>query len=123
MTAVFRPAAHVRNPAKYYDRTVQEWHARTFPKSFSAIDVDLMGFCPSCSAPLYFIEAAEVEHKPTSVLRRLGRMTKVPSLLIIHGGNVIRRVKRVDAGTCQWHTESETIEYIYRLRQEHVCQS
>lgn len=124
MTTEFRPAAHVRNAAKYYDRTVQEWHAATFPKSFSAIDLDLAGFCPRCARPLYLIEAAETEHKPTRVLRTLGLLTATPSLLIVHADHRISKAKRIDKPeTGEWRTESELAEYIHKLRRLHECES
>lgn len=122
MTANFQPASHVRNPEKYYDRTVQEWHATTFPKSFSAIDLDLMGFCPRCARPLYCIEAAEVDHKPTRVLQRLGLLSATPSLLIVHSKHEIQKAKRIDKPeTGEWRTESELAQYIHKLRRLHEC--
>lgn len=123
MTAIFRPAAHVRNPAKYYDRTVQEWHATTLGRDCSAIDIDLMGFCRKCSEPLYLIEAAETEQKSTRVVERLGLLAGIPALLVVHAGGLIRKAKRVDIPkTGEWRSADELVEYLDRLRRLHECE-
>jgi hypothetical protein len=75
---------YVVNQALYLNRTVQDWHRFHLPDYASAMDVDLMGYCPHCYAPLYLIEASTNPQKAIGVLRALGELAHVPAGLVVH---------------------------------------
>lgn len=68
----------------YLDRTVQNWHREMLPADASAMDLDLMGYCPICCAPLYLIEATTRGDKAAPALFELARRANVPALVIRH---------------------------------------
>lgn len=78
-----KPAKHVRNAEKYYDRTVQEWHMLSFHRSWCAIDIDLVGACEACYRPLYLFEAAE-QPKKSQIVRNMAESLGIPAFLVIH---------------------------------------
>lgn len=81
----------IGNHDLYHDRTVQDWHRRELPRMCTAIDLDLMGACKSCSHPLYLIEASTNPEKGVSILRRLARAARVPAFLVLHDTAVITK--------------------------------
>ena len=74
----------IRNESLYYDRTVQDWHYAAFPTDHSAIDIDLMGACKMCSAPVYLIEATTKPQKSSRMLLALAKRAHVPAFVIWH---------------------------------------
>jgi hypothetical protein len=55
------------------------WHRETFPDDNAAIDVDLMGCCGRCGAPLYLLETVRGSgEKSTWYLTRLRAALRVP---------------------------------------------
>lgn len=112
--------SHVRNPEKYFDRTVQEWHATRFPRNFGAIDVDLGGYCENCYQWLYIIEAAEVVNKPTGLAQRLAQTSGAVGLLIVHGDGKVQQGARVFPQRSAWMAEPELFDYITLIRAAHV---
>ena len=78
-----KPAKHVRNAEKYYDRTVQEWHRLSLPDSWCAIDIDLVGACEVCYRPLYLFEAAE-KPKQSQIVRNMAESLGIPAFLVVH---------------------------------------
>jgi hypothetical protein len=117
----------IRDPKKYADRTVQRWHAESYgDTTTTAIDVDLLGYCRSCSAPLYIIEASESRTKPTTVIQRLAERCMVPAILIVHRQGRITEAKRVggiDPTTSwpkdRWMTFAEIAPYLDAIRADH----
>lgn len=85
----------IQNPDLYADRTVQDWHREAFPKDHWAIDLDLMGACSKCRAPLYLIESTTNPQKPTSILMRLAKRADVPAFVIYHDTERITFAKRI----------------------------
>lgn len=80
---------HIQNHTLYQDRTVQDWHRNTLPPIATAIDIDLMGACKTCSTPTYLIEATTNPNKPTNILRALAKRANTPALLIVHNCDVV----------------------------------
>jgi hypothetical protein len=113
---------HVRNPEKYNNKTVNEWHKQNFGKQCTAIDVDLGGYCEKCYAWLYFIEASETEAKPTGLVQRLALHSGAVALLIIHGSGEVLRARRVHPDRTGWMTEPQLRSYIRMIRQAHKVQ-
>lgn len=113
----------VRDEAKYYNRTVHAWHAHSFPSDYSAIDLDLAGFCPRCHAWLYFIEASEQRGKPTALVQRLGMQCGAPALLIIHADGRITEWRVVHPELSPWLGQERLTDYIRLVRRAHtwVC--
>jgi hypothetical protein len=72
------------NPALYLDRTVQNWHRTALPADATATDLDLMGYCSRCCAPLYLIEATTRGDKTAPAMFELARRANVPALIIRH---------------------------------------
>ena len=119
---LLRVPRHVRNPAKYYDRTVQDWHRHTFDNSSDAIDLDLVGYCHEyhCRQLLYVIEAAEADTKHTSVLMNVARSNGAVALLIIHQRRQVLRGRRVyPAPSSEWLTPEQLEHYMTRIRLAH----
>jgi hypothetical protein len=128
------PTGFIRNNRKYFDRTVQRWHAvggygATRPKAV-AIDIDLAGYCGECWRLIYVIEAAETWTKHTAVVRRLGEDLRIPALLVVHQEQAILGARRVGGGDTDrypWtdtklrHSVTELSVYLDTIRQEHWC--
>lgn len=118
----------IGNHALYHDRTVQDWHRNMLPPSFMAIDLDLMGVCPTCKNPLYGIEATTNPNKPVTILRQLARKADMAGIVAMHDTHGITgfRVVHDHNGTQMTHTTATTAEtalsdYIHRIRFNHVC--
>jgi len=79
----------IQNPEKYLDRTVQDWHRTTFGPFDKAMDIDLLGFCNSCSDPLYLLEASENPSKPLTVCRKVAKGLKIPLFLVLHANGEV----------------------------------
>ena len=61
------------------DLAFSTWHRENFPDDNAAIDVDLMGSCGRCCAPLYLIESVRGDGpKPIGYLLGLRHALKVP---------------------------------------------
>jgi hypothetical protein len=110
--------AFIRNPEKYFDRTMHEWHA-ALPPHWSAIDVDLAGFCKRCGQWLYIIEAAETDQKYTSQVELLAKQTGAVALLIVHDGEKIIRARRVAPERSGWWSEARLTSYVQYVRDQH----
>ena len=114
----------IRNPVSYHDRTVQRWHAEEYgDTTTTAIDVDLMGYCRSCNAPLYIIEASSRSNKPTSVIQSLARRAGVPACLVVHTDRITewRRVGGSDPTSIGggWNAPETLGAYLDGLRRFH----
>lgn len=109
----------ILNPALYADRTVQDWHRRTFPTHHWAIDLDLMGACNMCREPLYLIESTTNPNKPTSILRALARRSGLDAFVIQHD------TTRILSGNCifpmpkRYESEAEMVEALVAIRLVH----
>lgn len=86
---------HIRDPQRYFNRTVQHWHTVVFSDDDLALDIDLAGFCDACSHPIYLIEAAESERKATAKLTQLARQSGVAGFLIVHQNKVVLGGRRI----------------------------
>lgn len=111
----------VLNPELYADRTVQDWHRSTFGRNATAIDLDLMGACKRCSAPLYLIESTTNPDKHTNILRRLAVITDVPAYLVIHDRRDIDRVITVHPTRGLLGGVEEFKDCLQALREQHQC--
>jgi hypothetical protein len=116
----FTPASHVRNPDKYYDRTVQEWHAQ-LDRTWAAIDVDLLGYCPRCYGTIYLIEAAETAEKVTRCVEQAAHSMGAVAILVVHRDHQIVKARTVAPERSQWGNAAELLVLIARLRREHEC--
>jgi len=110
----------ILNQALYADRTVQDWHRNTFPSTWWAIDLDLVGACYLCKIPLYLIESTTNPNKATSIMVRFADMTGIPALVILHtkgqvvGGTLLRPMfKSLDG-------ESEVRAQLSAIRWKHA---
>ena len=109
----------ILNPALYQDKTVQDWHRNTFPATWWAIDLDLLGACYLCRIPLYLIESTTNPNKATSILVRLADMAGLPALVILHsagqivGGKLLRPTLKSLSG------ESEVRAQLSAIRLKH----
>lgn len=115
-----RRADGIRNMDLYQDRTVQDWHRNTFHRDCWAIDLDLMGACHSCRAPLYLIEATTNPNKPTSILRALAQRADVPALVIYHRDRLIVRGRHVWPADMPIASEPQIRQYLTWLRESHA---
>lgn len=108
----------IQNPEKYLDRTVQDWHRTTFGPFDKAMDIDLLGFCNSCSDPLYLLEASENPSKPLTVCRKVAKGLKIPLFLVLHANGEVTG-GRFDHKPSIWLERLRLEEMIRDLRQEH----
>jgi hypothetical protein len=115
------PHARVRNPALYADRTVQDWHFDTFPKDWSAIDLDLMGTCRTCSEPLYLIEATTNPNKPVTMLYRLARRADLEAFTIWHRDGEVRRGRMIYPHRLELADPFEIETALMTVRARHTC--
>ena len=111
--------SHIRNPEKYFNRTVQEWHATRFGRDYTAIDLDLGGYCRRCYGWLYFIESAEVE-KYTGAMQRLALQAGAVALVILHRDSEVTRGRRVHPSTSPWMDEQHLAAYLTAVRDAHA---
>ena len=121
-TRIMSPLA-ILNPTLYADRTVQDWHRRTFPGDWGAIDLDLLGYCPQCYRGLYLIESTTNPEKYTSVLRRLARDSGVPALLVIHNCQQPTHGRWLFPAPAHAIDSTEAlISVLSQIRREHECE-
>lgn len=109
----------ILNVELYADRTVQDWHRSTFPRTYMAIDLDLMGACHICRTPLYLVESTTNPNKPTTILRSLSQLSRVPALVIEHDTHHITGGRVVHPGNARLQDESQVRECIDALRIAH----
>lgn len=83
------------------DMLFSRWH-RSLDTSYKFLDVDWVEFCHVCSEPLAVVEIAQdvgQKWKPTTVLERLAKRSKLPAFCILYqaDGTTITgaRVRRV----------------------------
>jgi hypothetical protein len=111
----------VRNKTKYEAKVVNDWHRDAFPETAKAIDIDLMGSCPRCNAPLYLIEATEnTEDKPTSYLRGLAERSHVEAFLVFHDGEDVTGAQKVWPRRGRQGSVEECITAFTEIRREHM---
>lgn len=117
---------NVRDPRRYYDRTVQGWHATLGP-SHPALDLDLFGYCPRCAKTVYMIEAAAApaDTKPVRVVAQLALDAGSCALLVEHQDGAITRWRPVvyppgAEGSTDWHPASSLEQALLRLRELHA---
>lgn len=111
--------AEVVNEALYQDRTVQDWHRDSFPRSHSAIDLDLMGACRRCSVPLYLIEATTNPNKATSMLWQLASHAGIPAFVIFHNTSVVTSARMIWPERINY-TEPEIRTTLAVIRERHM---
>jgi len=110
------------------DLTFSRWHRRRFGDDATAIDVDLVGYCDPCGAPLYAIESTRREDKSTYVLTQLARRLDCPALLVrytAHDGELVELrahyAQPVDGKRRFVGHEPELVELLLHLRLIHRC--
>lgn len=81
---------HIMSPDLYNDHTVQNWHRSSFPSTYMAIDLDLMGVCRFCKKVLYLIESTTRNNKPTTILVSLAKQVNSPAFVIVHDTKEIK---------------------------------
>jgi len=111
----------IRNEALYHDRTVQDWHRLSFPRSYWAIDIDLMGACgqPRCSMPLYLIESTTNPNKPIGILSKAGNMMNIPAFIVRHDASQIVEAHQISDGNSERLNESALHRNLEVVRQNH----
>jgi hypothetical protein len=80
----------------YFDKgdPYSEWH-RSLDNKLGYIDIDSVGICLKCKAPLYLAETTfdvNQKWKATTTTEALARMAKLPSFLIFYKVNDNREV-------------------------------
>jgi hypothetical protein len=117
----------VRDPQRYYDRTVQAWHREQAGPRHRAIDLDLLDYCARCEEMVTMIEAATApaDTKPVRVLAKAARRARVAALLVEHQDGVVTRWRPVvyppgADGTLDWHPASTLKLALDRLLDLHL---
>lgn len=108
------------NQHLYEDRTVQNWHRTVFPRDSWAIDLDLMGACSRCRAPLYLIESTTNPQKPLSILKSLAMRARLPALVIQHDTNIIVCGIVIYPERARLEGEQQVHDFLSLVRQIHV---
>lgn len=116
--AMLTPHADVRNPAAYYDRTLQNWHRDAFPRSFSASDLDLYLYCHRCNDTLLLVESTANPERECHALHRLSVRSGVPAIVVVHRGGV--PVSHRFTGETEWIIgEQSLVDLEHELREAH----
>lgn len=132
--------AEIQNDELYHDRTVQDWHRETFPKTdtrnratgeierkWTAIDLDLLGACSVCFRTLYLIEATTRREKGLSILFNLAEAADVAAVVIRHTPTTDKVKGHVINGRVIYPTltdldsEAAISAYLANVRAAHVC--
>lgn len=110
----------VENEELYHDRTVQGWHRDSFPDSWTAIDLDLMGACQRCRRPLYLIESTTNPNKYVGILTALAQRSDVPAFIVYHNTSEVTGGKVIypHHERC---TPDRLIECLTNIRRNHRC--
>ncbi len=105
-----------------------QWHRDQPDDNAKMIDLDSLGYCPTCLDPLYLIEATRGRNrKPAHVTEHLGRLIETVVWVVYqdksgaHPGEILvhQRVPRdVNHG---WLPENEVWQMLQALRAEHKC--
>jgi hypothetical protein len=106
------------------DLTISRMH-REWPDEWRALDLDLVGYCPRCLAPVYVWEATRAANKGVSLLIEIARRLDCPGVLVQYraagdtSGIVAveqspRHVRIGDAAALY--------DYTRRLRAAHECE-
>lgn len=114
-----------------YDRrdlAFSHWHRGLDPR-YKFLDVDWVEFCHSCSEPLALVEIAlDVgKWKPTTVLERLARRSRLPAFCILYQVNaedevVGARVRRIYPNRTRFEQRDATqLERLIARIHERCC--
>lgn len=110
----------IKNEQAYYDRTVQDWHFRVFPKEHAAIDLDLMGACRLCGQPVYLIEATTNPNKQIRYLRALAARAQVPAFIVWHDYTTVMRSRMIWPRTANYEGQVLTQLALMVQRNNHT---
>lgn len=69
------------------DLGFSRWHRTHLGADCSASDVDLMGYCATCLAPLYVIESTRADWHPAHVVMDLADRLGVPGFLVYYAND------------------------------------
>lgn len=112
------------------DLTFSAWHRRRFGDDATALDVDLVGYCDACRAPLYAIESTTAENKSTRILVELASRLGCPALLVRYSADGDELVelrahyaRPIDGRRTFVGHEAELVELLLGLRATHRCEA
>jgi len=119
------------------DLTFSRWHRTRFGDDAKAIDIDLVGYCAGCRAPLYAIEATRQELKSTEVLTGVADRLGCPAFLVRYVAEDVGKRERdeipalldlrvhyarpVDGRRRFVGHEREFVDLLLHLRTSHRC--
>lgn len=121
----------IRDRAEYEagSKWFADWHREQPEYNAKAIDVDLLGYCPSCKDPLYLIEATRSSgRKCADVLEHLGEIVNVPVWVVYQQKDGSRPDEMYvhDRSTDThhgWLKGHVVWEMLLQIRRAHTCPS